>query len=95
MNRPPTSFSQPGPGHRTQAGHRKCAPRGAPLGTVSSAHLFGMRIQEPGPLDAYEHAAVETRQGEPFGPASCPAEARECGFASLEIRDHLGDPRGS
>ena len=59
-------------------------------GVDAAPHLFGMRIEEPGPLGADKHAAVETCQRDPFGLASRPPERLERLFASPQMRDHLG-----
>ena len=55
----------------------------------SAAHLFGVATQKPRPLRPGEDAAVETGQGDPFGPASRPAEGLERLFASLEMSEQL------
>ena len=62
-----------------------------------AAHLFGAATQKPRPLRPGEDTAVETGQGDPFGPASRPAEGLERLFASLEMSDHRGSvfSRGS
>ena len=59
-------------------------------GVDEAARLFGMRIQKPGPLGADKHAAVETCEGDPFGPASRPPEGLERRFPSPQMGDHLG-----
>ena len=59
-------------------------------GVDAAAHLFGMRIQEPGPLGPDEHAAVQTCQRDPLGLASRPPERLERRFASPQMGDHLG-----
>ena len=59
-------------------------------GVDAAAHLFGMRIEEPGLLGADKHAAVETYESDPFGLASRPPERLERRFPSLQMGDHLG-----
>ena len=55
-----------------------------------AARPFVMRVQEPRRLCAGEHAAVETRQGDPFGLAARPPERLERPLSPGEMGDHRG-----
>ena len=57
-------------------------------GMDGAAHLLGVATQKPRPLRPGEDAAVETGQGDPFGPASRPAEGHERLLASLQMGNH-------
>ena len=70
-------------GHGVFDGHALCDK-----GMDSPTHLLGVATQESRPLRPGEDTAVETSQGDPFGPASCPAERLQRHFASLKMSDH-------
>ena len=52
---------------------------------LTPQRLFGMRVEEPGPLRPSEDTAVLAGQGDPFGLTACPAEAFQCVFTSGKI----------
>ena len=69
--------------HVLFGGHALCDE-----GMDGAPHLLGVTTQEPRPLRPGEDATVEAGQGDPFGPASCPAETLKRVLASPEMGDH-------
>ena len=84
---PAHAADPPDAGHGLFGGH-------APVdqGVDAAPHLFGVRIREPCPLGAGEHAAVEAGERDPLGPASRPAERLERRLAPPEMGDHRSSP---